>query len=185
MITHIIGNLVKEPLDAFIHQCNCFNTMRSGVAKDVSETYPEVYEVDRKTKKGDPGKLGTFSFSKTSDGKIGYNLYSQFNFGYDGKRYTNYEAMRHGLEKIKVHIHETIKPDARVGIPVKMGCTRGGGDWNEVLSIINDIFENDTITIVLCEFKDYSTKQDDFTKKLREAYKKSDLLGSIDDKDPD
>lgn len=171
MITHIVGNLVKEPLDAFIHQANCFNTMRSGVAKDVSETYPEVYEADCGTEKGDPGKLGTFSFAKTHDGKVGYNLYSQFNFGYDGKTYTNYEAMRHGLLLISDHIKANIKFDAKVGIPVRMGCARGGGDWNTVLEIIKEVFEKDTLQIVLCEFKEYTQRSSDDLNELWKIYK--------------
>lgn len=181
MITHVIGNLVKEPLDAFLHQANCFNTMRSGVAKDVSEKYPEVYEADCRTTSGDVGKLGTFSFAKTKDGKVGYNLYSQFNFGYDGKCYTNYDAIRHGLEKIREHVKTTIKPDARVGIPCRMGCARGGGDWNEVLKIINEIFEKDSINIVICEFREYTQQAADDLNKLRKAYKTAELMGTLEE----
>jgi O-acetyl-ADP-ribose deacetylase (regulator of RNase III) len=178
MIEQKLTNLVEEQVDAFIHQANCFNTMRSGVAKSVVTKYPEVYEADCKTTKGDRGKMGTFSFAKTSDGKIGYNLYSQFNFGYDGLLYTNYDALRAGLLKIKNHIKENISPTATVGIPCKMGCTRGGGDWNIVLEIIKDVFETDTITVVICEFKEYSTSNDQFVKSLREAYKKTDIMGN-------
>jgi O-acetyl-ADP-ribose deacetylase (regulator of RNase III) len=178
MITHRIGNLLKQlDLDAWIHQANCFNTMGSGIAKEVKETYPEVYEADCRTIKGDIGKLGTFSFAKTTDGKIGYNLYSQFNYGRDGKLYTNYEAMRHGLEKIREHVKINLKPNSKVGIPCRIGCVRGGGDWNEVLKIINEVFEKESIEIVICEFKEYSQQEEEFKNKLRISYRKSDLLG--------
>jgi O-acetyl-ADP-ribose deacetylase (regulator of RNase III) len=177
MITHCTGNLVKEPFDAFIHQANCFNTMGSGVAKFVKESYPEVYEADCRTIKGDVGKLGTFSFAKTKDGKIGYNLYSQFNYGYDGKLYTNYDAMRVGLEKIREHAKLSLKPNAKIGIPCRMGCARGGGDWNEVLKIIKEVFEKENLEIVICEFKEYSQQEEDFKNKVRAAYRKSELLG--------
>jgi hypothetical protein len=177
MITHVIGNLVEQPVDAFLHQANCFNTMRSGVAKSVVDKYPEVYEADCQTPTGDRGKLGTFSFSRTSDGKIGYNLYSQFNFGYDGKLYTNYDAIRAGLLKIKEHIKENISNTARVGIPFNMGCARGGGNWDIVFNIIKEIFENDPIQIIICEFREYSSEHNKFVKSVREAYKKSEILG--------
>jgi len=177
VITHRIGNLVKEPLDAFIHQANCFNTMGSGVAKSVKEVYPEVYEADCRTIKGDVEKLGTFSFAKTKDGKIGYNLYSQFNYGYDGKLYTSYDAMRHGLEKIREHAKMNLKSDAKIGIPCRMGCARGGGDWNTVMEIIKEVFENETLEIVICEFQEYTKKESDDLKKLRSVYKKVELLG--------
>lgn len=177
MITHRIGNLVKEPLDAFIHQANCFNTMGSGVAREIKNTYPEVYYADCRTNKGSLNKLGTFSYARTLDGKIGYNLYSQYDYGYDGKLYTNYEAMRRGLEKILEHVKTHLKSDAKIGIPCRMGCARGGGDWNEVLKIIREVFENETLEIVICEFKEYSPQEEDFKNKLRTAYKKSKLLG--------
>ncbi len=178
MIEFRVGNLLKQSdLSAWIHQCNCFNTMGSGVAKEVKSVYPEVYDADCRTIKGDSNKLGTFSFAKTKDGKIGYNLYSQFNYGYDGKLYTNYDAMRHGLEKIREHAKTNLKSDAKIGIPCRMGCARGGGDWNEVLKIIREVFENETLEIVICEFKEYSPQEEDFKNKLRAAYKKSELLG--------
>jgi hypothetical protein len=183
MITHVIGNLVTYPLDGFIHQANCQCTMGSGVAKFVKETYPEVYEADLLTLKGDLTKMGSFSFAKTTDGKIGYNLYSQFNFGYDGKCYTDYEAIRCGLTKIKDHIKLNIREDAKIGIPCRMGCARGGGDWNIVMGIIKDIFENDTINIVICEFKEYSQQEEDFKNKLRKAYKTADVMGKLESND--
>lgn len=178
MIEFRVGNLLKQSdLNAWIHQCNCFNTMGSGVSREVRETYPEVYDADCRTVKGDTNKLGTFSFAKTKDGKIGYNLYSQFNYGYDGKLYTNYEAMRHGLEKICEHIKTNLKPNSKVGIPCRMGCARGGGNWDEVLKIIYEVFENESFDIVICEFKEYSKTEEDLKNKLRIAYKKSELLG--------
>jgi O-acetyl-ADP-ribose deacetylase (regulator of RNase III) len=176
MITHVTGNLVKYPLDAFIHQANCFCTMGSGVAREVKETYPEVYEADCKTKKGDPAKMGTFSFAKTHDGKIGYNLYSQYDYGRDGKLRTVYSDIKKGLSNIRKHIQDNIKPNARVGIPCRMGCVRGG-DWNEVLKLITETFENTDIEVVICELNEYSTEADDFLKKARAAYKKAELMG--------
>ncbi len=179
MITHRVGNLLKQnDLNGWIHQANCFNTMKSGVAKEVRETYPEVYEADSLTKKGDIYKLGTFSFAQTKSGQIGYNLYSQFNFGRDGKCYTNYDAIYEGLLKIKQHALSVFTQDSiKIGIPCKMGCVRGGGSWSKVLNIIKEVFENSKIEIVICEFKEYSQQSDDDLKKLRSAYKKADMLG--------
>lgn len=180
MIEQVEGNLVTYPLDAFIHQANCFCTMGSGVAKSVRETYPEVYEADCKTVKGDKNKLGTFSFAKTYDGKIGFNLYSQYDFGYDGKCRTNYEAIKTGLLRIRDYLLMNITPAPfRVGIPYKMGCVRGGGSWDKVYEIIKESFAGSLfLEIVICEFKEYSTKDDETIKKLRQAYKNADLMGN-------
>jgi hypothetical protein len=59
-----------------------------------------------------------------------------------------------------------------------MGCARGGGDWNEVLKIINEVFENEPVEIVICEFREYSQQQEDFKNQLRTAYKKAELMGT-------
>lgn len=156
MIKLITGDMLEAPLDAFMHQANCFCTMGSGVAKSVREKYPEVYAADCKTVKGDKTKLGTFSFAHTHDAKIGYNLYSQYDFGHDGKQYTNYDAMRTGFIAIKKHL-ENIIPFATLGMPCRMGCTRGGGNWILVLAMVYEIFDNTPLTVVVCEFKEYSS----------------------------
>jgi len=179
MIEHRTGNLLKQnDLYAFLHSANCQCTMGSGIAKEIKITYPEIYEADLKTKKGDSSKLGTFSFAKTKDGKIGYNLYGQDKYGCDGKCYTNYDAVRMGLVGIKNHILKTIKCNVKIGLPCKMSSTRGGASWQEILKIIKNVFEdNKLITLVICEFKEYSTKQDEFKDQLRKAYKKARLMG--------
>ncbi len=165
MIEHRVGNLLKQnDLDAFIHSANCQCTMGSGIAKEIRETYPEVYEADLKTKKGDSSKLGTFSFAKTKDGKIGYNLYGQDKYGYDKKCYTDYNAVKEGLIKIKNHLKEYSSCKIKVGIPYKMCSTRGGASWDKIYQIIKDVFcEDESITVVICELK-YSTKDYDSMK---------------------
>jgi cellobiose phosphorylase len=127
--------------------------------------------------------MGTFSFAKTHDGKIGYNLYSQYDFGYDGKLRTVYSDMKKGLSSIRKHIQDNIKPNARVGIPCRMGCARGGGDWNEVLKIITETFENTDIEVVICEFKEYTQQAANDLTKLRAAYKNAELMGNTTERD--
>jgi hypothetical protein len=187
MITQVLGNLITYPLDAFIHQANCFCTMNSGVAKSVRETYPEVYAADCKTARGDKSKMGTFSFAKTHDGKLGFNLYSQYDFGYDGKCRTDYVAMECGLVGIRDYLLKSRGVFlTKVGIPCKMGCSRGGGSWQEVSQIIEEVFSKlARMDIVICEFNEYSTKDDDVMKKLRQAYKHADLMGNTTDEEKD
>jgi hypothetical protein len=157
--------------------------MRSGIAKEVVLRYPELYEADCATIRGDKNKLGTFSHAKTRDGKHGYNLYSQYQFGSDGNCYTDYEAIRRGLTSIKEHIKTNVHQHAFVGLPCRMGCVRGGGDWNEVLKIIHEVFDNDSINLFICELNEYSTKSHLELSRLRAAYKKSDVMGTLESDD--
>lgn len=166
MIREIQGDVFNCGAEAIIHQANCQCTMGSGIAKTIQEKYPEAYEADCKTVKGDINKLGTFSFaeifrkieSSHRFDKIErfyiINMYSQFQYGVD-KRYTNYEAMVTALEKIKQFcIDENLK---KVSCPCLMGCFRGGGNWIIVRAILESIFGNSKIELIICELeKDYS-----------------------------
>ena len=181
MIEKRIGNLLEQQdLDAFVHQCNCFCTMGGGIAREISEKYPELYEADLATKSGDKKKLGTFSFVKTHDGKLGYNLYSQFNYGRNGQ-HTDYEAILAGLLKIKLHVKENVSSTARIGLPFMMGCGLGGGNWDIVNGILLHIFSYDPMTLVICEFNPQIKKIQNFSRKdiltAKQAFKKFELMG--------
>ena len=80
----VVEAYAKGEIDILIHSCYCFNTMGSGVAKDIRAKYPQVYEADCKTKKGDVLKLGNFSrwveVNSFEEFKVIYNLYGQYNY---------------------------------------------------------------------------------------------------------
>lgn len=155
MIREIQSDIFEAPIDCLIHQANCQCTMGGGIAKVIRDRYPEVYERDCQTEKGDINKLGTFSIAKIKDPnsriKHVINLYSQFEYGND-KRYTDYTAMVDGLELIRDGMiakgtNETIT----IGIPYKMGCLRGGGDWSIVEAIIYSVFSDEyDFKILIC-----------------------------------
>lgn len=177
MIKHRVGDLLKQTdINAILHCCNCFHTFGSGIAKTIREKFPEAYNVDLTTTKGDVNKLGTFSFTTLKNGIGCYNLYGQFNYGRD-KQYLNYDAFKNGLVLVKSDFLDRYGKSGKLGMPYKIGSVNAGGDWNEVLKIIREVFENETLEIVICEFKEYSPQEEDFKNKLRAAYKKSELLG--------
>ena len=149
MIIEVNIDIVKQPVDALCHQANCFTTMGSGVAKRIREVYPEAYEVDCTTVKGDIKKLGTFSCVRTHDGKTVYNVYSQYTFGME-KRQTNYEAIYSGLSAVKSDM--LVKNLKTLAIPRNMGCVLGGGDWRIVDKMIDVIFEDDAIDVYICNY---------------------------------
>lgn len=144
-------NIFEGGAQAIIHQANCFNTMGSGIAKQIRAKYPEAYDADCLTTKGDRRKLGHFSWVKTQDDKFYiYNCYSQFEYGL-GKRHTNYEAIFTGLTDIKAHAesHDL----TTLSLPHNMGCKLGGGSWRIVRAIIDEIFADDTnTTLYICRY---------------------------------
>lgn len=148
------GNLLdlaeNGNFDIILHGCNCFHTMNSGIAKEIRKRYPSVYEVDKKfSKYGDPAKLGTITFKELENFLI-VNCYSQFNYGYSGKLYLEYGALRSCLKEVKELVKKVkpkLKSDVKIGFPL-IGCGKAGGDWNVVKRIIIDELGEYDITLV-------------------------------------
>lgn len=158
MVKQEIIDIFDAPIDMLAHQANCMNTMGSGIARKIREKFPEAYEADCKTIKGDAKKFGTFSFAKivspNNNPRLRYvvNIYSQYNFGRD-KRYTDYEAVYCGFtslrDKLLLKNNDTV--DVVVGIPWRYGCNVAGGDWNVVEAIINSVFGESKINALICK----------------------------------
>ena len=153
MIKHVKGDLIEMAkdgkFDVIMYGCNCFCNMGAGIAKTIREEFPEAYEADCKTKKGDSTKLGDFSQAKikTENGKDLkiVNLYTQYKWGPNAE----YSAIRDSLQ---LWVGETIAPDEmRIGIPW-IGAGLGGLDINIVKKIINNEAEWSNLNITMVEF---------------------------------
>ena len=152
MIHEIDANLLEYPLDGIIHQANCMHIMGGGIALRIRNKWPEAYEADLKTPKGDPKKLGTFSVAILPSNFHIFNMYSQFSIGF--KRETNYAAVVEGLESIREYaIANGLQ---KLGLPKYMGCRLGGGYWPVVRAIIDEVFsdnpEGDKLDVVICNY---------------------------------
>lgn len=153
MIEHRQGDLLSQPdINVIVQQCNCFNTMKSGLALAIKTKYPEAEEADAKTSEGDSSKLGAFSFAKTKDGKTIINLYSQFDYGGNDKRYTNYEAFYMGMESIHAQVLDS-KKSLIVGVPKYIGCGLANGSWGVIEAMLIDIFGDSKAKLVIVELK--------------------------------
>lgn len=130
----IKGDLVKMALngefDAIVHGCNCFNTMGSGIAKQIKMAFPEAYGADCATTKGDRGKLGDYSFAHYNGSSlVVFNAYIQYDYG-SGKDRFEYDAFELVLKRF-VRIDRYFKSvhgeGLRWGFPM-IGCGHAGGD---------------------------------------------------------
>lgn len=145
----IDGDIFQSGADVIVHQVNCQGVMRSGVAKQVREKYPVVYQeylrlCDKyKSTNNEKGLLGKAQIVKTVVPGVTYiaNLFAQENFGYDGKCYTDYEALRECL----ICISKQFK-HAKIAIPYLMACHRGGGDWDKVSQMIEETLNGCDVT---------------------------------------
>ena len=68
------------------------------------------------------------------------NLFAQDRYGYDGQMYTSYDAFLNCLKKLKEFcIENNIKS---IAFPEKIGCGRGGADWQIISRMIETTFED-------------------------------------------
>lgn len=146
MIKFVEGDLLTAKEDILIHQVNCQGVMKSGIAREIREQYPKSY-IDYKDfcKKYTPPieRLGKVAISDCKTKIIGH-LFGQFDYGYDGALYTNYEALKESM----ILLLEWAKTENRsIAIPHNIGCNRAGGEWEIVFNLIKEVFQDYGITI--------------------------------------
>lgn len=145
MIRYIDGDLVRdaEQFDVIAHCCNCFCTMGSGIAPQIKTKFPEAYDVDCTTGKGDKAKLGTISYTENTT-PIVVNLYGQYD--YTGRRRNemdlDYQALKSALTMMKEKF-----AGKRFGLP-KLGAGLAGGDWVVIERILQEVFAGEYVTVV-------------------------------------
>lgn len=159
MIVNVEGDLLeiqkKLHLDYICHQVNCQGAMNSGIAKHIRNVYPQVYDKYMKkwnmysntNKKALLGSIQIVSLFEDHVEKFYphcINMFSQENYGYNGKQYTSYDAFWNCLNQIK----EEISSDAKIGFPHGIGCVRGGANWHVILKMIEEVFSEHYVYIV-------------------------------------
>ncbi|MGN6548075.1 MAG: macro domain-containing protein [Aureliella sp.] len=142
------GDLLKLALDGqfdvIIHGCNCQCEMGAGVAKAIRATFPEAYEADRQTAKGDRSKLGTIS--STTVKRNGHDItivngYTQFHWRGSGVL-VDYDAIRLVMAAVKSQFG-----GKRIGYP-KIGAGLAKGDWATISQIIDEELAGEDHTLV-------------------------------------
>lgn len=144
MIVEKIGDLLgASDYDVACHVANCFCTFGSGIALQIKKKFPEAYAADCKTKKGDLGKLGSFTYAQVKSNNrfiIIANMYAQYGFSSNPgeKRVLDYLAFKTCLISVKDAF-----PNKTIAVPYKIGCGLAGGNYQEVLLILNEVFGED------------------------------------------
>lgn len=144
MITYLKGNLLDSDCDYICHQVNCRGVMGAGIAKQIRERWPEVYDSYRDfhedciwQKREMLGKVDFAPIFNTKQTVI--NMFCQDNIGYDGNRYTSYDAFATALYNIMYRVDE----GAVIGFPKCIGCGLGGGNWAVISALIEEVLGQD------------------------------------------
>lgn len=148
MIHIIEGDLFTTKADVICHQVNCQGVMGSGVAKQVKEKYPKAYEKykamcdDYWCSDEENFLLGIAQIVKIDNKNIA-NLFCQFDYGYNGVRYTDYEA----VYKAFTRLNENCPQDFTFAFPYHFGCDRGGANWDIIFKMMEVVFKDREIFI--------------------------------------
>jgi O-acetyl-ADP-ribose deacetylase (regulator of RNase III) len=131
------GNLLNAPVDYICHQVNCQSRMCSGIAKQIRDRWPVVY--NSYIQVASPVWLGCIQKVVINDKQTVINMFAQEHYGYDGKRYTSYDAFWSCLGAIR----DAIPIGSKIGFPYKIGCGLGGANWPVIFQMINEVLGED------------------------------------------
>jgi O-acetyl-ADP-ribose deacetylase (regulator of RNase III) len=142
---NLITMAIEGQFDIIVHGCNINCCMGSGIAKEIADRLPQAVEADNRTIAGDMRKMGNFTYATYTTGENeqhdGFgiiNLYTQATMGRKGV-HVDYDALERGFMNLKmIYDLDPNFPPFRFGIPM-IGAGLGGGDWNRIKSIIEDI----------------------------------------------
>lgn len=142
MLKIVNGNIFDSDANIICHQVNTFGIMGGGIALQVKNRFPIVYQEykDLCDENKNNNLLGNVLFSYYDENKMIANCFSQ-----DGWE-TDYNALRDCLIKVRSNCQQSIRS---VALPYNYGCGIAKGDWNIVYNIIQEIFENTLIDCVI------------------------------------
>ena len=138
MINIKSGNIINAAEDIICHQVNCLGIMGGGLALQIKNKYPEVFKAYKEfcPRQKTEQMLGQTQIVACHDGKYIANIFGQNECGW-GKQQTDYDALAQGFNRLFSAVTNDSKySDKSIAIPYGIGCGLGGGDWNEVLKII-------------------------------------------------
>lgn len=169
----------NDDIDVIVHGCNCFNIMGAGIAKEIARLFPDAYQADQATRRGDPRKLGHittascpapmwenyipnsrlvpgkpyFRGRETACRTLVINAYTQFSYGPDKKGNMPFSAnsMIDAMERTVISL---IKREAKTPRPLRIaspliGAGLAGGDPELCKEILSCAFEEMDYTLVL------------------------------------
>ncbi len=155
-IQYIKGNLLESNCDYICHQVNCMGKMNSGIAKAIREKWPVIFKhykelcdswhawahthyLQAPEQHAISAMLGIAQLVPISETQTVINLFGQGFYGYNGMRYTSYDAFWMGLGQIR----NTIPKGSKIGFPCKIGCCRGGANWIVIRTMIEEVLSHD------------------------------------------
>lgn len=138
------GDLLDAPVEYICHQVNCQGRMGSGIAKQIRDRWPVVYKqyITLYNTKGIDVRyelLGEIQVINVESNKNIINMFGQESYGYDGHRYTSYDAFWACLGGIR----DSVPKGSTIGFPWQIGCGLGGANWEVIMTMIEEVLAED------------------------------------------
>ena len=161
MIKYVTADMLDFSVDMpdmIIHQTNCEGRMGGGVAKTIKEKFPQVYVeylefLAQRRFNGENNLLGQVLETNVRIGDnivkfvdvFAQNSCSENASLYPDGRFTSYDALHDGLLYVRDHIVERLYEKRcrpiKVWMPAKIGCVKGGANFDVVTAIIKSVFD--------------------------------------------
>ena len=151
----VLKALKNGEVDIVAHGVNCSGGFGSGIAGQIAKQFHEVkkeYIHKYQTEGWGLGQTQTVNYYTEGKGYrhkcITVNCATQKYYGSNPRSqpngmYCDYEA----IKECMIELHNSCKVLGLILGINRIGCGLGGGDWNEVEKIINDIFSDITIVV--------------------------------------
>ena len=139
----------KGEFDAIAHGCNCFCSMKSGIAPKMAEAFGcDKYPFEDNKFKGNINKLGAIDYKNVDNVSI-INAYTQY---FNRTLNPNKEAVNLDYQALSLclrKINHTFK-GKKIGLP-QIGAGLAGGNWYLIREIIQKELKDCNVTIVVYE----------------------------------
>jgi len=144
----INGNILDIKRGIIGHQVNCQMVMGAGIAKQIRDLYPAVYNEYMTVMGKAPinARLGRCQMVVVSPTLLFANLFGQFDYRPRGIVHTDYTALAMALRNLARWQNTFVKKDEfPIYLPYGMGCGLAGGSWEIVEGIVRDAIPDATI----------------------------------------
>ena len=156
MIKVVTGDLMNATEDIIAHQVNCMGVMGAGVAKQIRDAYPKVYEVYKKRCEECKDKviwlLGECQLvvapRKQGGVSVIANIFGQLSYGRN-RKFTYESCFESAVMSLAQQAHEIHATS--IAMPYKIGCGLGGGDWEKIYKIIEEELGDFDVTLYKLE----------------------------------
>lgn len=168
MINFKTGDVLSSPDKYIAHGVNASNGFGSGVAGAIARKYPKAKEDYHKWYESGHLRLGSYFPSHQPDGKIILHCCTQQNFGGDGRKYVDYQAIADCMSKLNEDLVDirgiyidsegtlVNEPEViKLSMPL-IGAGLGGGSWETILKIIESNLTSEYIDTTIYSLEHFT-----------------------------